>query len=153
MRAAGWPAASQLGVNLLFAAMCPLGAALFVLGMSQVAYDAGRVTGIVLAFSAGVFVCIALSDLLPEMEFHSHDRGRLTVALLLGLGLAWGLAWVSPTHRRPLTSPDSRTDSAAVHGPIHEILAPRAQDRIDICSLVGDDFYSQRTRRAWANRG
>ena len=32
--------------------------------------------------------CISLSDLLPELQFHSHDRLMLSVALLLGLGVA-----------------------------------------------------------------
>ena len=41
-----------------------------------------------LAFSAGTFLCISLSDLLPELQFHSHDRLKLSVALLLGLGVA-----------------------------------------------------------------
>ncbi len=36
------------------------------------------VAGWGLAFSAGVFLCIALSDLLPEMEFHSHHRVPLS---------------------------------------------------------------------------
>ena len=39
----------------------------------------------------GVFLCVSLSDLLPELQFHSHDRGSLSVALLLGLALAWGV--------------------------------------------------------------
>ncbi len=45
-----------------------------------------------LAFSAGMFMCIALSDLLPELQFHQHDRLKLSVALLLGLALAWGIS-------------------------------------------------------------
>jgi zinc and cadmium transporter len=40
-----------------------------------------------LAFSAGTFLCIALSDLLPELQFHEHDRWKLSVALLAGLAL------------------------------------------------------------------
>ena len=43
-----------------------------------------------LAFSAGTFLCIALSDLLPELQFHSHDRLKLSIALLLGVGLMAG---------------------------------------------------------------
>jgi zinc and cadmium transporter len=31
-------------------------------------------TSAALAFSAGTFPCIALSDLLPELSFHSHQR-------------------------------------------------------------------------------
>ena len=44
-----------------------------------------------LAFSAGAFICIALGDLLPEVQFHSHDRVRLTLLFLLGIGLAMTL--------------------------------------------------------------
>ena len=36
-------------------------------------------------------MCIALSDLLPELQFHQHDRLKLSVALLLGVALAWGV--------------------------------------------------------------
>ena len=49
-----------------------------------------------LAFSAGAFICIALSDLLPEVHFHSHDRGKLTLAFLLGIALAYGMGVVEP---------------------------------------------------------
>ena len=49
-----------------------------------------------LAFSAGAFICIALSDLLPEVHFHSHDRGKLTIAFLLGIVIAYGIGAVEP---------------------------------------------------------
>jgi zinc and cadmium transporter len=42
-----------------------------------------------LAFSAGTFLCISLSDLLPELQFHQHDRVKLSLALLLGLTVAY----------------------------------------------------------------
>jgi zinc and cadmium transporter len=54
--------------------------------------------GTALAFSAGVFVCIALSDLLPEVQFHSHDRGRLSLALVAGLVAAWAIGFLEPEH-------------------------------------------------------
>ena len=63
--------------------------------------DDGSVIGYVLAFAAGAFLCIALSDLLPEIHFHSHDRGKLIAALLVGIGLAYALYFV---------------ESSAVHG-------------------------------------
>jgi zinc and cadmium transporter len=47
-----------------------------------------------LAFSAGTFLCISLSDLLPELQFHQHDRVKLSAALLLGLAVAHGAAWL-----------------------------------------------------------
>ena len=47
--------------------------------------------GYVLSFAAGAFLCIALSDLLPEIHFHSHDRGKLIASLLVGISLAYVL--------------------------------------------------------------
>lgn len=84
----------RLMVNIGFALMCPLGAFLFWGGASLSTGWSTSFAGWGLAFSAGVFLCIALSDLLPEMEFHSHNRLPLTVALLLGIlaALAIGLA-------------------------------------------------------------
>ena len=62
-------------------------------GMLGVVTD-DAVLGTVLAFAVGAFLCIALSDLLPEVQFHRHDRGKLLVALLAGVGLAYGLHFV-----------------------------------------------------------
>ena len=91
----GWSLPSQMAINLGYAAVCPLGAVLLLLGMTD---PTGYWVAAALAVSAGVFVCIALSDLLPEMEFHSHDRGTLTAALMLGVGIAGLLAWLEPVH-------------------------------------------------------
>lgn len=72
-------------VNLGFALMIPLGAALFFLGVDRLAPEhAESLTAMALAFSAGTFLCISLSDLLPELQFHSHDRLKLSLALLAG---------------------------------------------------------------------
>jgi zinc and cadmium transporter len=54
-----------------------------------------------MSFSAGTFLCISLSDLLPELQFHHHDRGKLSAALVLGLLVAIGISQME----------------AAVHGP------------------------------------
>ena len=48
--------------------------------------------------SAGVFICISLSDLLPEVQFHSHDRLKLSAALLLGIVTAWAIGFLEPAH-------------------------------------------------------
>jgi zinc and cadmium transporter len=47
--------------------------------------------GAALAMAAGAFLCIAAADLLPEVQFHSHDRVLLTASLALGLTIAWGI--------------------------------------------------------------
>jgi len=96
MRASHWPARWQTCVNAAFAVMCPLGAALFLLSANWLVEQQTVLVGSMLAFSAGVFLCISLSDLLPEMEFHSHHRLPLSIALLLGIALAWGIGYLEP---------------------------------------------------------
>jgi len=60
------------------------------------------VLGCALAFAAGVFLCIALADLLPEVAFHAHDRVQLTLALILGIVLAWCIGFLEPEHSHEL---------------------------------------------------
>jgi zinc and cadmium transporter len=75
-------------VNLTFALLVPLGALLFMAGRASAGAPASaEFTGSVLAFSAGTFLCIALSDVLPELHVHDHDRVLLSVSLLAGCGL------------------------------------------------------------------
>ncbi len=75
-------------LNGLFAMASPVGALLFYLGANHLAGGSGPVLGGALAFCAGSFLCIASSDLLPELQFHSHDRFKLSIMLLLGLAVA-----------------------------------------------------------------
>ena len=98
MAAGGWSPGWRNAVNAFFALMCPLGAVAFFFGLSRFSDGQTAIVGCALAFSAGVFVCIALSDLLPEMEFHSHNRIPLTLALLLGIAIAWGITLLEPDH-------------------------------------------------------
>lgn len=91
------PAVRQT-VNALFALVCPLGAALFYVTLGRLAQDYHAAVGCALAFSAGVFLCISLGDLLPELQFHSHDRWKLSAALLLGIGLAYGIGFFENEH-------------------------------------------------------
>jgi zinc and cadmium transporter len=84
-------------VNLGFGLMIPLGVALFVVGMSGFTPGAAAsVAAAALSFSAGTFLCIALSDLLPELQFHSHDRLKLSLALLAGVVLMGATAILTP---------------------------------------------------------
>lgn len=75
-------------VNVIFALMCPLGALAFYAGVATLGESQQMVYGMALAVSAGVFLCISLSDLLPEVQFHSHDRLAMSCMLLLGVGIA-----------------------------------------------------------------
>jgi zinc and cadmium transporter len=82
-------ALTQLG----FALMVPVGAVAFELTRGSISKDLqNQVTGAALAFSAGTFLFIALSDLLPEVQFHRHDRIPLAAALILGVALMGGIA-------------------------------------------------------------
>ncbi|MEM9415832.1 MAG: ZIP family metal transporter [Planctomycetota bacterium] len=76
-------------INALFALAVPSGAALFIFGIASGAVEHSAVVSYAMGFAAGVFLCIALSDLLPELHFHRHDAGKLTVCLAIGLALAW----------------------------------------------------------------
>ena len=88
MAAGGSSRASRQLLNGLFALATPLGVALFFLGASRFADSNGDFLGCALAFCAGTFLCIASSDLLPELQFHSHDRFKLSLALVIGLAIA-----------------------------------------------------------------
>jgi zinc and cadmium transporter len=108
MAAGGWSPASRTLVNAAFSLICPLGAVLFVIGMGNLAEQQSLVVGCALAVSAGVFLCIALSDLLPEMEFHSHSRLPLTAALLTGVALAWLIGFAESEHAHSHSHAEAR---------------------------------------------
>ncbi len=119
MSAGGWSARSRLLVNLGYACLCPLGAVLFYQGLSSFG-GGGAIVGAALAFSAGVFVCIALSDLLPEVEFHSHDRIPLSLSLLVGLVLSWAIGFLEPEHSHGGGSGPKATNAADTHDHDHD---------------------------------
>jgi zinc and cadmium transporter len=96
MTAGGSSRLSRHILNGLFALATPLGAALFYLGASHFADSNAVFLGCALAFCAGTFLCIASSDLLPELQFHSHDRFKLSFALLAGLAVAVLIGQIEP---------------------------------------------------------
>ncbi len=94
MAVSGRSAALRHLVNGLYATCVPLGAIAYTLLAAPTSGEGSHLTGSVLAFAAGAFLCIATSDLLPELQFHSHDRIALSAALLAGILLAAVLAYV-----------------------------------------------------------
>lgn len=108
MTAGGWSRKAQLMVVCLFALMCPAGALIFISGVGAFGLAQSPIVGCALAFACGVFLCISLSDLLPEMEFHSHNRALLTTALLLGIAMAWGIRFLES---RPVAPARSTVES------------------------------------------
>ncbi len=91
MRAAGRSRRARATANLGFALVVPLTALAAFSGVRLLGPAEEAVVGRALAFAAGAFLCISLSDLLPEIHFHSHDRGKLIGAFLVGIGLAYAL--------------------------------------------------------------
>jgi zinc and cadmium transporter len=114
MAAGGWKKSDVLLANIAFAVMCPLGAVAFVTGLAGLFTEQNVAIGCALAFAAGVFLCISLADLLPEVAFHTHDRVNLTLALFLGIALAWGIGFLEPAH-----SHQPHGHPAEAHGQAH----------------------------------
>lgn len=82
---------------VFFGLMVPVGAGLYLLLQSLVRFDAMAPRA--LAFSAGTFLYIAVSDLLPHVNRHGKtDRFRNVVALLVGLAVMFALKYAAPAH-------------------------------------------------------
>jgi zinc and cadmium transporter len=88
-------------VNWFFALVTPVGALVFFFGVDYFAGASEAAQGNALAFCAGTFLCIACADLLPELQFHSHDRFKLSLGLLAGLALAVLLGYFGHAHPDP----------------------------------------------------
>ncbi len=116
MAAGGWTKRQSWIANIAFALMCPLGAFAFVMGLGGLGGHQSLVIGCALAFSAGVFLCISLADLLPELAFHAHDRFPLTMVLFVGVALAWLIGYLEPPHSHGLPPPPvKQIDSSHSH--------------------------------------
>jgi len=109
MMNAGTAARTRRLVNLVYALVVPLGAVLFLCSLRLIGGNQAAVLGAALAMAAGAFLCIAAADLLPEVEFHSHDRLLLTASLTLGIAVAWGITTLEhASHAHSLHSGTSR---------------------------------------------
>jgi zinc and cadmium transporter len=97
MAAGGWSRRAIQLANIAFGLLCPLAVIASAWGFTGIGSE-NSVVGMALAFAAGVFLCISLADLLPEVAFHAHDRFLLTVALLAGIALAWSIGFFEPAH-------------------------------------------------------
>ncbi len=120
MQARHWSRRAQQVVNAGFAMMCPLGAWAFAVWVSHAGTAQHEIVGIALAISAGVFLCISLSDLLPEVQFHRHDGLKLSAALILGVLCAYGIHFFEPPHvHEPHHSVEAGA-AAAAHAADHD---------------------------------
>jgi zinc and cadmium transporter len=91
MTEAGASRGLRLAATIAYALVVPLGAISFLVSLPLFGGGQTAVLGVALALAGGAFVCIAAADLLPEVQFHTHDRLLLTTALALGLAMAWGI--------------------------------------------------------------
>ncbi len=91
LKAEGRPARRILLYAALFGVMVPVGALLYAALDSVLHFEA--LAAKVLAFSAGTFLYIAVSDLLPHVNRHGKEGGRLKhlTALLGGMALMFVL--------------------------------------------------------------
>jgi zinc and cadmium transporter len=130
------PRNTQRLVNLAFALVTPVGALLFFLGAGHLAHSQPLWVGGALAFCAGTFLCIACADLLPELQFHTHDRLRLSLALLAGIGVALLIARFG--HAEYDSHPDGH------NGP-HASAAPSASSASGTSLVINSGFpFSRR---------
>ncbi len=95
--ASGLGVSQRQMINVAFALLCPLTALVFW-GLINPAQTDGLLLPSALAFSAGAFICIALGDLLPEIQFHSHDRFKLTLLFMMGIAIAWSIGVIETGH-------------------------------------------------------
>ncbi|MCO6458146.1 MAG: ZIP family metal transporter [Pirellulaceae bacterium] len=98
MTSRGWTGSSTTLINILFGLMCPLGALVFYFGAASLGSLQPVIVGAALGFAAGAFLCISLADLLPEIQFHSHDTAKLSAALVAGALLAFAIRLIEPEH-------------------------------------------------------
>jgi zinc and cadmium transporter len=74
--------------NLLMIVTIPLGASLSLLFVGQ---NGSSFPGMALAFSAGVFLHMSLSDLLPHVHEHAEAKMPVVVSFLIGLATVIGI--------------------------------------------------------------
>lgn len=108
MAASGETLSRRHVVNALFALITPAATVGAYAGFAAT----GSGAGIAMAVAAGAFICVALADLMPEVQFHAHHRVRLTLALAAGVGLAWGIGILEPAHQHAW---DGATENHAGH--------------------------------------
>lgn len=81
----GHSRARAVWMNAAFALMVPLGVGLYVLLREAVQVE--RFGSLALAASAGTFLHLALSDILPDLHRRGASRWRLSLAMVAGLAL------------------------------------------------------------------
>lgn len=92
----GYSRAKAVLMNAAFALMVPVGAGVYVL--LREAVHVGRFTSIALAASAGTFLHLALSDILPDLHRRGASKWRLSAAMLSGIVVMGALTLLRHEH-------------------------------------------------------
>jgi zinc and cadmium transporter len=92
----GYSRARAVVMNAAFALMVPVGAGLFVLLRETV--HAERFTSLALAVSAGTFLHLSLSDILPDLHRRGASKWRLSAAMVTGVVLMGALTFLRHGH-------------------------------------------------------
>jgi zinc and cadmium transporter len=96
LRAEGKGRGQALAMNLTFAIMVPVGAGLYLVLRRLIAAES--FTAFALAASAGTFLHLALSDILPDLHRRQGSKLRLSGALVVGLAAMWSLSLMRHAH-------------------------------------------------------
>lgn len=81
---------------VIFALTLPLGSLLYFLLSGMTGHEAFG--AIALAFSAGTFLHLAASDLIPDLHRHREQRLALSIALVAGIALMLLADFIAPIH-------------------------------------------------------
>ena len=92
LRHEGYSRPKALAMNATFALMIPLGAGLYLLLRDLV--HLASFTSFAVAASAGTFLHLAFSDILPDVHRRHGARMSHGLALVVGMALMWGLRFV-----------------------------------------------------------
>jgi zinc and cadmium transporter len=92
----GYSRAKAVAMNAAFALMIPAGVGIYVLLRELVHVE--RFTSLALAGSAGTFLHLSLSDILPDLHRRGASKWRLSAAMVAGLGLMFALTLLRHDH-------------------------------------------------------
>ncbi len=92
----GYSRGKAVVMNAAFALMVPVGAGIYLLLRELV--HAERFTALALAASAGTFLHLSLSDILPDLHRRGESRWRLSAALVAGLAMMAALTLLQHDH-------------------------------------------------------
>ncbi len=92
----GFSRGRAVAMNAAFALMVPAGAGIYMLLRDAV--HAERFTSLALAVSAGTFLHLALSDILPDLHRSGASKWRLSAAMVAGLAVMGALTLLRHGH-------------------------------------------------------